>query len=112
MQKSVEIGHIVELPFQSTLSDGTAGGIEPDAITLPLCAKFVDKWMTASEEDIKDAMRLVYQEHNLRIEGAAAVAVACYLKLSKDLGGRRVALVICGGNVSDQIFSEVLSRSS
>ena len=111
MQRSVEVGHIVEQPPQPTLSDGTSGGIEANAITLSLCRDLVDDWATATEEDIADAMHLIYREHNIKIEGAAAVAVACFQKYKGDLTGKRIVLVICGGNISSEKFDSVLARS-
>ena len=112
MQKSVEAGVIVEQPLQPTLSDGTAGGIEADSLTLPLCMELVDDWVSATEEEIASAMRLIYREHGINIEGAAGVTVACFLKYRKCLTGKRVALVICGGNISDEHFDAVLSQDS
>jgi len=111
MHCSVESGQIIEQSIHPTLSDGTAGGIEPDAITLPLCMDLVDDWLTASEEEIARAMRFVYQEHKIKIEGAAGVAVACFQKYAKDLTGKRVAIIICGGNISDKQFADVLSET-
>lgn len=110
MQKSIEAGIIVEQPLQPTLSDGTAGGIEADSVTLPLCMELVDDWASATEEEIASAMRLIYREHGIKIEGSAAVTVACFLKYGKCLTGKRVALVICGGNISDEHFDAVLSQ--
>jgi len=110
MQRSVEMGYIVELPSQPTLSDGTAGGIEPNAVTLPLCMDLVDDWVMATEEEIASAIHHIYQEHNIRIEGSAAVTVACFQKYAGDLTGQRIALIICGGNISDQNFNSILSR--
>jgi len=109
MQKSVEAGQIVEQPALSTLSDGTAGGIEEDAITLPLCMDLIDDWETATEDEIGRAMRLIYQQHHMKIEGAAAVAVACLMKYKKDLTGKIISVIICGGNISDERFENVLS---
>ncbi|MXW15284.1 MAG: pyridoxal-phosphate dependent enzyme [Rhodothermaceae bacterium] len=112
MQKSVEAGVTVEQPLQPTLSDGTAGGIEADSLTLPLCMELVDDWVSATEEEIASAMRLIYREHGIKIEGAAGVTVACFLKYGKCLTGKRVALIICGGNISDEHFDAVLSQDS
>jgi len=51
-------------------------------------------------------------EHGIKIEGAAGVTVACFLKYGKCLTGKRVALIICGGNISDEHFDAVLSQDS
>ena len=86
MQTSVEVGQIIELPVQSTLSDGTAGGIETDSITLSLCTDLVDDWVSVTEEKIAEAMRFIAREHGIKIEGAAAVAVAGFQGYQKNLG--------------------------
>ncbi len=111
MQKSVEAGHIVKQPILPTLSDGTAGGIEEDAVTLELCMDLVDDWITATEEEIADAMRLMYREHDIKMEGAAAVTVACFRKYGEDIRGKRIALIICGGNISPDKFDAVIAQS-
>ncbi len=110
MQKSVEAGMIVEQSLQSTLSDGTAGGIEADSVTLPLCIDLVDDWVTATEKEIGNAMRLIYREHGIKIEGAAAVTVACFLEYRTCLNGKKVGLVVCGGNISDAQFDDILTQ--
>ncbi|MDE2771431.1 MAG: pyridoxal-phosphate dependent enzyme [Bacteroidota bacterium] len=111
MQASVEAGRIVEQHSQPTLSDGTAGQIESDTITLPLCVDLVDEWLMATEEEIANAMRRVYREHGIKIEGAAGVAVACFLGYKKNLTKKRLALIICGGNISDENFQSVLDQT-
>jgi len=109
MHKSVESGQIVEQAYQSTLSDGTAGGIEKNTITFPLCMDLVDQWETASEDEIASAMRLIYLEYKIKIEGAAAVAVACLQNYESDLTNKKIAVIICGGNISNERFETVLN---
>jgi threonine dehydratase len=86
-----------------TLSDGTAGSVEPGAITVPLCATLVDEWVVVSEGEIAEAMRR-YMAHDAQlIEGAAALAVAAFLKLAaarpEAVRGRSVIIVICGARI-------------
>jgi threonine dehydratase len=108
MAHSVEAGHIVDEPSGPTLSDGTAGGIEKDAITFDLCRTVTDEFVLVSEEQIAVAMRqFIDLEHQL-IEGAAAVAVAAMLARKKALGGRKVAVLICGGNIGRDTLKRVL----
>ena len=57
MAKSIDAGRILDLSSDPTLSDGTAGGIEPDAITFALCAELVDDFILVSEDEIAAAMR-------------------------------------------------------
>ncbi len=107
MTASVAAGRIVEKDSLPTLSDGTAGGVEADAITFPLCRALVDRFVTVSEADIAEAMRQAWQHDQLRIEGAAGVAIAALAELpSYD---SNTVVIICGGNVSDQRFNDVLN---
>ena len=109
MLASIRAGRIVaEENSLPTLSDGSAGGIEENAVTFDLCRRYVDRWLTASEEEIAQAMRLVYDDTGERIEGAAGVAVAGLLQQGKRLAGRRLAVVICGGNVEEKVWRQVM----
>lgn len=108
MSESARAGRIVELPSLPTLSDGTAGGIEPGAITFELCRELVDEYALVSEEEIAAAMRLFIEEEHMLIEGAAGVAVAAYLKLAGRLRGKTTGVVICGANVSPAVLKSVL----
>ncbi|MDX1503145.1 MAG: pyridoxal-phosphate dependent enzyme, partial [Thermoanaerobaculia bacterium] len=74
MQESVAAGGIVELTAEETLSDATAGGLEPGSITLPLCAELVDEWVTVEEEEIREALVDLTLSSRTLVEGSAAVA--------------------------------------
>ncbi len=108
MYASVKAGHIVDIPSEPTLSDGTAGGIEPGAITLPLVRSFVDEFALVEEPDIASAMRLMAEKHHLLVEGAAALALAAFLNISNKWWGKNVVIIICGGNVSMRTVRSVL----
>ena len=104
MAKSIEAGRILDLPSKPTLSDGTAGGIEAGAITFDLCRELIDEFVIVSEEEIALAMRIYIDAENEPIEGAAGVALAALLKRRDAVRGRKVAVIICGGNVSQQVL--------
>jgi len=107
MMRSIEVGKIIDMESEPTLSDGTAGGIEPDAVTFTLNQAVVDDWVEADEDQIADAMRDYMREEGDVIEGAAGLAVACMLERMSDLAGKKVVVVICGGNVSDDVLETV-----
>ncbi len=107
MTASLEAGEIVEIEEKETLADAVAGGIEPGAITFGLCRQYVDKILTVSEAMIRRAMDLIYLEHGRMVEGAGALALAGIISHAQEFFGRRVALVISGGNVSPQLFSHL-----
>ena len=108
MHHSVQAGRILTMESKPTLSDGTAGAVEPGAITLDLCRRFVDRYVLVSEDEIRDAMRLIIDRHHTLIEGAAGVAVAGFLKEKGRFAGRNVVIVLCGANISRERLREVL----
>jgi threonine dehydratase len=109
MALSIRAGHIVEFASEPTLSDGTAGGVEPDSITFELCRTLVDDWVLVSEAEISAAMRAFIAEHHQLIEGSAGVALAALARKSTELAGQRVAVVLCGANVGLDTLKRVLS---
>jgi threonine dehydratase len=109
MHHSIAAGRVLEMELKPTLSDGTAGGVEPGAITLELCRALVDHRVLVSEEEIATAMRLVIGRHHTLIEGAAGVAVAACLKEKERYRGRRVVIVLCGANIGLDRLREVLA---
>ncbi len=100
MAQSVTAGKILDLPSEKTLSDGTAGGVEPGAITFDLCRQVVDEFVLVGEPEIAAAMRHYMAAEDDRIEGAAGVAIAALLARKDDIAGRKVVVIVCGGNVS------------
>lgn len=107
MTRSVEAGEILEMPSEPTLSDGTAGGIEAGAITFPLNQSLVDEFVVVDEDEIASAMRLYIDEEGERIEGAAGVAIAALQHV--EVRGRKLVVIICGGNISDEELASVRS---
>lgn len=108
MYRCVEADEIVSLEQKETLSDGSAGGVEPGSITFPVCRTLVDEYILVSENEIKEALRLIVDKHHKIIEGAAAVAVAGFLKHRERLRDRTVVIVICGGNIATEKLMTIL----
>jgi len=108
MTESVKAGEILDIPSQPTLSDGTAGGIEADAITFDICRAIADDFVTVSEDQIAEAMRQFIDAHHMLPEGAAGVALAG-LKLRADqYKDKNVVIIICGGNISRETLKSVI----
>jgi threonine dehydratase len=114
MYESVRAGRLIEVPDEPTLSDGTAGNIEPGAITFPYCRDLIDELVLVSEAEIAAAMRDVMLTDHLVIEGSAGVAVAAWRKFTAvrpRLADRESAVVLCGGNVSASTLTAVLTSA-
>lgn len=108
MYESLRAGRIVELPSAPTLADGTAGGIDPEAITFPICQRDVDEMVLVTEEQIGRAMKLAMEKHWMLLEGAAALAIAAFLTTGSLYRGKTVVLVASGRKVSLDRIREVL----
>lgn len=106
---SLAAGQVVPDNSLPTLSDATAGGIEEGAVTLELCRKAVDHFTTVSEEDIARTLKWFVSTYDMRIEGAAAVAIAGFLKLRNNFAGKNVVILICGGNIDDEVLDQIMS---
>jgi threonine dehydratase len=86
-----------------TLSESTAGGLEPGSVTLDVCRSVIDRPVFVSEDEIREAMRFLLRTEHWLVEGAAAVAVAAFRKT----GGRNAAIILCGRNLSAEAFNLV-----
>ncbi len=105
---ALEAGKPTKITVQPTLADGLAipqVGTNAFQIARPL----VDLVVTVSEEEIALAiLRLVELEKSV-IEGAAATPLAaCMCGRLKELAGKRVVLLLCGGNIDPNVLSRVI----
>ena len=104
MHQCLHLGSIVEVAEQPTLSESTAGGLEPGSVTFDICRRVIDRGVLVSEDEIFRAMRLVLETEHWVIEGAAAVAVAAFLQEASRWRGKNVVILICGRNVSAEVL--------
>lgn len=110
MFESLKAGGIIEMESKPTLSEGSAGGIEKDTKTLAFCRDYVDDFILVSEDEIKDAIRLVFENHNMIIEGAAALSVAAYLKEKKNFEHKNCVLILSGAKLSTEALRSVFCK--
>ena len=109
MAESIHAGEIVEMESQPTLSDGSAGGIEQGSITFDICQKYVNDFILVSEDEIREAIKLVLDKHFMLVEGAGALTVASFLKAKESFQGKKVVLVISGAKISMDVLKDVIS---
>lgn len=91
-----------------TLSDSTAGSVEDGSITVDMCKALVDQWILVEESDISAAMRYLFYEHRVVVEGAGALTVAAYLKERQRLAEYTCALLVCGANIDPTTFLRIV----
>uniref|UniRef100_A0A7S2RSJ5 Tryptophan synthase beta chain-like PALP domain-containing protein n=1 Tax=Mucochytrium quahogii TaxID=96639 RepID=A0A7S2RSJ5_9STRA len=115
MARSVAAGELIDVDSYTenggvTLSEGTAGAVEQGSITFPICQQTVDEWMELTEEEIGLAVTEMLDKHHKAIEGAAGLGIAAYKRKAKELAGKNVAIVLCGGNVKASMIRDVLNK--
>jgi threonine dehydratase len=108
MYECMRAGRVVDVPEQPTVSESTAGGLEPGSVTLDVCRRVIDRAVLVSEAEILSAMRLVLEAEHWLVEGAAGVAVAAYL--AEKHRYETAAIVLCGRNLSPEVMSRVIPR--
>jgi len=108
MTESVKAGEILELPSEATLSDGTAGGIEEEALTFDICRRVVNRYVVVDEAQIAEGMREFIDNHHQLPEGAAGVALAGLRKVADDYRDKNVVVIVCGGNISRDTLRAVI----
>lgn len=107
MHECLKAGRIFDCPEQPTISDSTAGGLEPESITFNLCRDSIDDHVLVSEDEIKQAMRLLIETERWIVEGAAGVALAAMLKTQPRFAGQRVVVLLCGRNIAAEKLREI-----
>ena len=93
----------------STIAEGIAVK-EPGRLTLPIVQEFVDDILTVEDEEIEDAVLLLLNVEKTVVEGAGAAGLATLLKDSKRFKGKKVGLILSGGNIDLFILSSIIQR--
>ncbi len=94
---------------QATIADGIAVK-SPGALTLPLIRERVDGMLLVGEDDIEQGILLLLEIEKTVVEGAGAVGLAALLKHRERFAGRKVGLVLCGGNIEPLVLAEIIQR--
>ena len=109
MKVAIAEGHPVTLSPAATIADGIAVRRAGDR-TLPLVRKYVDDIVTVDEEEIANAILLLLEREKTLAEGAGAAAIAALLNHKLPLAGKKVAVLVCGGNIDVTLLSRIIER--
>jgi threonine dehydratase len=108
MYHSLRAGRVLELPSDPTLSDGTAGGVEADAITFDLLTDLLDDFVLVDEAATRAAFLDLIEFEHVLVEGSAAMTYAAARQDARRDEGT-VAVVLCGGNVGVERLVSIIS---
>lgn len=105
---SVAAGRVIETNSAHSFADGMAVRI-PSQAAFDIYASGAARIAEVSEDAIADAMRLLFETTHNVAEGAGAAALACALQERDALAGRKVGVILSGGNVDTDVFAQVLT---
>ena len=106
---SFAAGRAVATDRADTMADGLACRV-PDAAALAAILKGAERIVTVSDDEIRAAMRHLFTDTHNVAEGAGAAALAGLLQEKERMAGKRVAVILSGGNVDRPLFASVLAN--
>ena len=93
------------------IADGMACR-KPDPLALEMIWAGVDHVVEVTDEEVEAAMRAYFSDIHSVAEGAGAAGLAAAMKERERLAGKRIGLVLSGGNVDREVFARVLSQGT
>jgi threonine dehydratase len=95
--RSVKAGKILKNETINTIADGLRTNLGEK--TFAIISQYVDQIFTVSEEEIIQAMRLIWERMKIIIEPSCSVPLAVILKHPDSFRGQKVGIILTGGNV-------------
>ncbi len=95
--QSLQVGQIIPSEKPNTIADGLLTSLGDK--TFPIIQEYVKEIITVSDEEIIAAMQLIWERMKIIIEPSCAVPLAALLKQADDFAGKRVGIILTGGNV-------------
>ncbi len=93
----------------STIAEGIAVG-QPGQITRQIIKRLVDDLLLVDEGDIEQAVLMLLEIEKTVTEGAGAAGLAALLKYPARFAGKKVGLVLCGGNIDPLLLAAIIER--
>jgi len=109
MEVALAAGKPVVLSPAATIADGIAV-LRTGDNTLQLVKKYVDQVVTVTEEEIANAILLLLEREKTLAEGAGAAAIAAVLNYKLPLAGKKVVVLVSGGNIDVTLLSRIIER--
>ncbi|MFC2967533.1 hydroxyectoine utilization dehydratase EutB [Acidimangrovimonas pyrenivorans] len=110
MQASIAAGKPVEVQEVPSLADSLGGGIGlANKLSFPLCRALLDGIVLVSEEEIRDAMQVLFHEDRMVAEGASVVGLAAVLAGTLPPAQGPVATIVTGRNLDMAQFARIMT---
>ncbi len=109
MTKSLEENQpYLTYPSKETIAEGLEGGI--GMRTFELGQRLIDRMVLVEEDEIRSAIRFLLEYHRLVVEGSGAVGVAALLFGRLTAPGKKIGVVLSGGNLEYSLLIEIVSE--
>lgn len=99
----------IETAAAQTVADGCAVRV-PVPEALDIIWKGAARVITVSDDEIREAIRLIYRATHNVAEGAGAIALAGLMSERDRLAGKTAAFILCGGNIDTDLFAAILRK--
>ena len=110
-KQSFELGRITETNAANTFADGLAVRV-PIAEAFEIYSNGAERFISVSDDEIADAMRLYFSATHNVTEGAGAASLAALMKDKHATQGKEVGVIITGANIDTALFQSVLQGST
>jgi threonine dehydratase len=109
MLESLKAGRPVQVAEKDSIADSLLGGIGfENRYTLALSDKYTDEHLLILEEEIKDGMFYVFNNHRLVVEGAAAVGVGALIHRKIEVKGKKVVSLVTGSSIDSDVYLDII----
>jgi threonine dehydratase len=108
---SFAAGKVVEQKSATRIADGVAIA-RAHEVGLQVLQRELERVVTVSDDEVEDSMRAIFTDTHNVAEGAGAAALAALLQEKSKWAGKRVGVVISGGNVDREVFARVLASGA
>jgi threonine dehydratase len=105
---SFAAGKPIEAGLPQTIADGVACRV-PDPDALEIILRGASRIVTVTDDEIEAAMRHLFSDTHNVAEGAGAAALAALLQEGEQMRGKRVAVVLSGGNIDRDLYARILA---
>ena len=95
--RSFQSGRIIPVENPNTLADGLRTSL--GSLTFPVIRQHVKQIITVTEEDIVNAMRCIWERMKIIVEPSGAVPLGAVFSKAEEMSGKRIGLILSGGNV-------------
>jgi threonine dehydratase len=110
--QSLQLGRAISIPVPKTIADGLQT-TAPGELTFAIARELVRAVVTVSDDELCKAMRFAFERMKVVIEPSAAAPLAALLEQRiPDVAGKRVGVIVTGGNIDAARYGELITSSS